>query len=292
MANPVCISPLKFYDDYKKQSRYKSYAYGHVMSVITPLAHIPAFQFVVESLGGTYYLATAYIRNLDNQRISGDISTVLTETGFSIIKNETYYVAVYKDLMPANLVSNEGKYYLELYITTPQGQRQFFSEVFCATNSLSDCLRIEYWNSGNCSFYLKKGEIIFPDNFRFKLYLKSELGKPEYEFEEEATKRLGYTFVESQVSKKVYKFNTVVPEFLCDAMRIIRLCSDKVIYSGDEQYDAITFEIETEWQTQGDLASITCTFETDNIITNLGGFVPELRGGDYNIDYNNDFDNS
>lgn len=289
MANPICISPLKFYDDYKKQSRYKSYAYGHDAALITPLRHIPTFQFVVDTFVGTYTLAAAYICNMNNERISGDIKNELLETGFSFVKDENYYVAIYSDLMPISFITYEGKYYLELYISNQQGQKHYFSEVFCATSSLSDCLRIEYWNSGNRSFYLKNGVIAFPDNFRFKLYLKSELGKPEYEFEEEATKRLGYIFIESQVSKKVYRFNTIVPEFICDAMRIIRLCSDKTVHSQNEEYEAITFEIETEWQTQGDLASITCTFETDNIITNLGGFVPVLRGGDYNNDYNNDF---
>ena len=74
-------------------------------------------------------------------------------------------------------------------------------------------------------------------------------------------------------------------------MRIIRLCDNKLIHGLDE-YEALTFEIEVDWQTQGDLASVTCEFETDNIIVNLGGFrFDEFKGGDYNQDYNKDFDN-
>ena len=49
--------------------------------------------------------------------------------------------------------------------------------------------------------------------------------------------------------------------------------------------------MEAEWQTQGDLASVTCEFETDNVVANIGGFVPDKLGGDYNNDYNEDFDN-
>ena len=116
------------------------------------------------------------------------------------------------------------------------------------------------------------------------------MGKPEYSFEEEATKRLGYSFIESQVSKKTYKFNTVIPEYICDAMRIIRLCSQKKITCKGETYDAITFNMEVDWQEQGDLASVTCEFDVDNIITNLGGFKHEAVGGDFNNDYNNDYD--
>jgi hypothetical protein len=152
-----------------------------------------------------------------------------------------------------------------------------------------DCLELEYWNeTGN--FAVKNGVIAFPSDFHFKLLLKGEIGKPEYNFEEESTKRLGYIFVESQVSKKTYKFNTVVPEYICDALRLVRLCDNKIIRCKDDEYEAITFEMEAEWQTQGDLASVTCEFETDNVVANIGGFVPDKLGGDYNNDYNEDFD--
>lgn len=293
MANPVCISPLKFYDDISKQCHRKSFAYNHISPLITPIHHIPPFQFVLGKNPIT--LHSVYAVNAKTGAVLGPTNqkTKLESTGFSIQSLGGYYVAIYSDWMPANVFNHEGEYYLEFTFSEQIGgnsvQKKYASEVFCVTNSLSDCLLIEYWNSGNRNFYLKNGVVIFPDNFKFKLYLKSELGKPEYEFEEEATKRLGYTFIESQVSKKVYKFNTVVPEFICDAMRIIRLCSDKTIHCRGEEYEAITFEVETEWQTQGDLASVTCTFETDNIVTSLGGFVPTLRGGDFNADYNNDF---
>lgn len=167
----------------------------------------------------------------------------------------------------------------------------FFSEMFCCTNNLDDCLYIEYWNKGR-DFAIKDGIITFQEGFKFGLYLKSELGKPEYNFEEESTKRLGYTFIESQVSKKVYKFNTIIPEYLCDAMRLIRLCSDKKLISKGETYGMLSFDMDVEWQQQGDLASVTCEFETDNVIVNLGGLIPEDLGGDFrNAHFNNDFDN-
>ena len=122
------------------------------------------------------------------------------------------------------------------------------------------------------------------------MLLKGEIGKPEYNFEEESTKRLGYVYVESQVSKKTYKFNTVVPEYICDALRLVRLCDNKIIRCKDDEYEAISFEMEADWETQGDLASVTCEFETDNVIANIGGFVPDKLGGDYNNDYDDDFD--
>ena len=283
MPNPVCLSPLKFYDDLSKQNHRKSYAYGSIFPLIVKLGYLPPFQLVLPQNSS---LDSAYIKNIDGQNVTGDIKVALIESGFSIISIKSYNVAMYSGILTIDSILYEGQYYLELNFSE---NISYYSEVFCATNTISDCIEIEYWNSGN--FYIKNGIITFSNNFHFKLLLKAEIGKPEYNFEEEATKRLGYNFIESQVSKKIYKFNAVVPEFICDAMRIIRLCSNKIIRSKSEEYEAMAFEMEVDWQTQGDLASVACEFETDNIIANIGGFEPDKLGGDYNIDYNEDFDN-
>ena len=103
---------------------------------------------------------------------------------------------------------------------------------------------------------------------------------------------MGYTFIESQVSKKIYKFTFIAPEYLCDALRIVRLCENKQIINKSQVYDLTTFNMEPKWEDQGDLASVECEFETDTIIANIGGYAPELLGGDYNDDYNNDYKNS
>ena len=52
-----------------------------------------------------------------------------------------------------------------------------------------------------------------------------------------------------------------------------------------------TFNMEPDWQDQGDLAAVECEFETDTVIANIGGYMPEQPlGGDYSNDFNNDFD--
>ena len=100
---------------------------------------------------------------------------------------------------------------------------------------------------------------------------------------------MGYTFIESQVSKKIYKFTFIAPEYLCDALRIVRLCENKRITNKSQVYDLTTFNMEPKWEDQGDLASVECEFETDTVIANIGGYTPELAGGDFNDDYNNDY---
>lgn len=282
MANPVCLSPLKFYDALEKQERYKSYAYGHVSPVIMPFNTLDPFQFVLPSgVGTTIQSAALYYTN---NKKAIDITSRLKETGLTVITTNNYKVVTFRGIFPLIEVKFEGEYYLRLTISG----KNFYSEVFCFTNNTDDCVEIEYWNP-EADFTLKNGLVTFANNFHFKVLLKSELGKPEYGFEEEATKRLGYNFIESQVSKKTYKFNTVLPEYLCDALRLIRLCSNKILRSKGEEYEMLSFDMDVDWQDQGDLASVNCEFDVDNIIVNIGGYASELIGGDFNNDFNNDF---
>lgn len=285
MQNPVCISPLKFYDSLAKQSHHKSYAYGHISPLITKAGWIPAFQFIIPT---QLYNSAPGISEFKIYEAKSD--TYVTDIPFdsSMIRTiDGYKVFMYTGWYYLNF-EQEGLYYLKI-ASSEDGLWTYYSEVFCFTNVTKDCIELEYWNeTGN--FTVKNGIIAFPADFHFKLWLRTEVGKPEYNFEEESTKRLGYIFVESQVSKKTYKFNAVVPEYICDALRIVRLCDNKIIRCKDGEYEAITFEMEAEWQTQGDLASVTCEFETDNVVANIGGFVPDKLGGDYNNDYNKDFD--
>lgn len=418
MANPVCLSPLKFYDALEKQERYKSYAYGHVSPVIMPFNTLYPFQFIVPS--ETTSVNACWLKKASDNSTVSMVYTELKEAGLSLSTVSDFKLLTFPGVFPLSNIRYEGEYYLQIALNRTEQRKRvlydfrkhsvygedqnhiklyivlqgynsnqinslglrvyiagidrtneltnsvaaskhsadgypvcldilvdkeiwydatvkvesegsiidvskanwssateqtkidsdglsyitlnikinpssasvkfadYYSEVFCFTNSTDDCLEIEYWNP-EADFTLKNGLITFANNFHFKVLLKSELGKPEYNFEEEATKRLGYNFIESQVSKKTYKFNTVLPEYLCDALRLIRLCSNKILRSKGEEYEMLSFDMDVDWQDQGDLASVNCEFEVDNIIVNLGGFEYEKLGGDYNNDFNDDF---
>lgn len=265
MANPVCLSPLKFYDSAAKQCHRKDYAYGNISPLICKLHIIPAFQFV---LPGNLALSALYIRNINDTRVTGNILSSFTDVGLSVYQINGFYVLRYPGNYPVLSTFSEGEYYLEIIFSDSSA---YYSEVFCFDNTSDRYLEIEYWNTAG-NLFIKNGVISFDNGFHFSILLNTEVGKPEYSFEEEITKRLGYNFVESQVSKKTFKFNAVIPEYLCDAMRIIRMCDNKIISSKNDEYDAITFDMTVDWQNQGDLASATCEFETDNVVTNLGSF--------------------
>lgn len=274
------ISPLPFYDNLALQNHRKDYAFGQVYPLITYKNMLLPFQVVLAS--GT---AISWVRlyNFNTGKFI-DITRSMKENGLVIKSYTNFKLLKYPGTLPIVEIKHEGLYYLAISISD---LGTIYSDIFTVTNKVDDYLLLEYYNSYN--FELKNGIVDFSDNFKFRCYLNTQIGKPEYDFEEEATERMGYTFIESQVSKKIYKFTFVAPEYLCDALRIVRLCENKQITSKLQTYDLTTFSMEPEWEDQGDLAAVECEFETDTVIANIGGYVPSLSGGDFNDDFNNDF---
>lgn len=275
------ISPLPFYDDISLQNHRKGYAFGQIYPLVIHRNMLLPFQFCVSS-GSSVNLARLYTKD---GILVADILSNLKENGLSVKSYTGFKLVKYPGTLPVNSIKHEGQYYIQLRLDSG---KYFYSDIFTVYNRVDDYLELEYTNSYN--FELKNGIIDFSDSFKFKCYLPAQIGKPEYDFEEEASERMGYTFIESQVSKKTYKFTFLAPEYLCDALRIVRLCNEKQVVSKGQIYDLTTFNMKPEWEEQGDLAAVECEFETDTVISNIGGYEPELLGGDFNNDYNNDFD--
>lgn len=280
MDKLICLSPLAFYDNINKQNHRKSYAYNNISPLIMNLGIIDSFQICIGKYDKAIKISNVYLVNYKTNKQT-DIKSKLEENGLKLYNNNEYALIEYPGFS-STVVVEEGFYYLKIVLSN---KNTYFSEIFCFTNSTNDCLEIKY-NNPNSRFYLKNG-IIDLRQLSFVIRLRTELGKPEYSFEEESTKRLGYSFIESQVSKKVYKFNVVLPEYQCDALRLIRLCSNKKLSTFDSEYEPITFEMDVDWQEQGDLASVNCQFDVDNIIYNSGDI--SIMKGDFNNDFNIDF---
>ena len=275
------ISPLPFYDDISLQNHRKDYAFGQIYPLIIHKNMLLPFQFCVSS-GTSVSEARLYTKG---GVLVADILSSLKENGLVVKSYTDFKLVKYPGTLPVNAIKHEGQYYIRLRLDS---DKYVYSDIFTVYNRVDDYLKLEYTNA--YSFELKNGMIDFSDSFKFKCYLPTQIGKPEYDFEEEATERMGYTFIESQVSKKIYRFTFLAPEYLCDALRIVRLCSDKHITSKGQVYDLTTFNMKPEWEEQGDLAAVECEFETDTVIANAGGYLPVPLGGDFNKDYNNDFD--
>lgn len=272
------FSPLAFRKKESKATYEKWYAFGKNYAIPASANTLIPFQFTDVNVG-------------EVQPDSIEVVAVNQETGESI-KTGVY---VSRDDMPEHgsvLYVSPGKnsfrealpqgtYRAEFSI----GTQMYISTPFCVIPGIetsSKYLLIEYWNDEKIAYpggFITTGA---NNDFRYQMHVPATICKPKYEFEEELTKRAGYKFLELQTSTKVYAFTFVAPEFICDAMRLIRL-SDYIRISHDgEYYNALNFEFDVDWQEQLYLAAVDCQFETDSIIQKLPSFNRRDKASFYN----------
>ena len=272
------FSPLAFRKKESKATYEKWYAFGKNYAIPASANTLIPFQFTDVNVG-------------EVQTDSIEVVAVNQETGEGI-KTGVY---VSRDDMPEHgsvLYVSPGKNSFREAL--PQGTYRarfsigdevYISTPFCVIPGIetsSKYLLIEYWNDEKIAYpggFITTGA---NNDFRYQMYVPATICKPKYEFEEELTKRAGYKFLELQTSTKVYAFTFVAPEFICDAMRLIRL-SDYIRISHDgEYYNALNFEFDVDWQEQLYLAAVDCQFETDSIIQKLPSFNRRDKASFYN----------
>lgn len=272
------FSPLAFRKKESKATYEKWYAFGKNYAIPASANTLTPFQFTELN-----------IPVFDPNTI--EVEVINEETGES--KKSGVYVSF--DVMPEHggvLYVSPGKNSFREAL--PQGTYRarfsignevYISTPFCVIPGIetsSKYLLIEYWNDEKIAYpggFITTGA---NNDFRYQMYVPATICKPKYEFEEELTKRAGYKFLELQTSTKVYAFTFVAPEFICDAMRLIRL-SDYIRISHDgEYYNALNFEFDVDWQEQLYLAAVDCQFETDSIIQKLPSFNRRDKASFYN----------
>ena len=278
------ISVLPWYKTIEEQNHRKSYAYGEVYPLFAQAGLLLPFQIIREHRANEITTVNLYQR--DGQPVAS-IASQMEEAGLTIVPFAAYGydVILYPALFPL-MSMFDGQYYM----TLSDGVETWYSEVFTVVQDMAGYLKIEWYNDENLVF--DGGQFVFANpRFHNFLYLATEVGKPEYTFEEEGESRDGFFFPEKQLSEKRYKCNILAPEYLCDVMRLIRMCDHvRVIDKYGRVYNCDTFLITPEWQEQGDLASVEVEFETDTVVKKIGrGYTVPSGGADFNEDYNNDY---
>ena len=281
------ISVLPFYTSIDEQNHRKSYAYGKIYPLFAPADMLLPFQIIRNTRANDVTSVVLYDKT--GKQVA-DITTNMKETGLQIVRFQSfrYDVILYPSILPMPLNQLDGIYYM----TLSDGVQTWYSEMFTVVQDVSAYLKIQWWDVENLVF--DAGQIVYTEpNYKNTLYLCTELGKPEYEFEEDGEERDGYFFPEKQISVKTYKCTILAPEYLCDVMRFIRMAD--YIHITDKygrEYDCDTFLITPKWETQGDLASVEIEFKTNTVVKKIGrGYIISNKGG-FNEDFNNDFDNN
>lgn len=280
------ISVLPWYNTLGEQNHRKSYAYGAIYPLIAPANILLPFQIMrpTRSNGITSVML------LDKTGATvANITQPMIEAGLQVVRFHTlgYDIILYPATLPMPINMLDGIYYMRL----SDGVQTWYSEMLTVVQDVSGYVKVQWWDIENLVF--DAGQIVYTNpTYKNTLYLNTELGKPEYEFEEEGQDRDGYFFPEKQISLKKYKCTILAPEYLCDVMRFIRMADYiRVRDKYGNVYNCDTFLITPKWQTQGDLASVEIEFKTDTVVKKIGRGFLASGNGDFNDDYNNDFNN-
>lgn len=273
------ISPLPFYDSVEEQFENHPCAFGVNYPLLCGINDPLPFLFYTDDDPNVSRIDSVGLVRVNSMGI--DVTTDFTQGGLVIFDADVQgRASSFIRFAPNQDFQFEfpavGLYYFIIGIFNKEDQTTayYYSEKFCVTDNLWDAIGITYTSPVNLSTPF--GDIPFRHNdvgdFSFKVWLNALIGKPEYTFEEVETNRTGYSFLERCTSKKTYQFNVIAPEYLCDALRLIKLCPDVEIVHRGKTYEPTSFDMNVSWEEQGDLASLRATFDTDNVITAIGGY--------------------
>lgn len=279
------LSPLPFVTSLAEQAHRQSYAYGQIFPLYTEYNHILPFQIIRPMPSSTIMLLSVFIYRADGTFMQ-DITQALRYSGLDHYDYDTYFVWVYPARLLMSTAFPEGQYYLAL--TDNVGT--CYSEVFTVVTDITPYTRIEWWDEED--FIFDDGRIVYRQPlFRNLVYLPAEIGMPEYTFNEDGEERDGFFFPQKQISEKTYRCTFLAPEYLCDVMRTIRMADHVVVTDRHgREYVCDTFLITPKWQQQGYLASVEAEFQTDTVMKKVGYARYYVERGDYNDDYENDYD--
>lgn len=282
------LSVLPFYEDVEEQNHRRTYAYGEVYPLYVPMGEIPPFQVIRDYGGGEIGVVSVNLYKADGTLV-GDRYSAMTAAGLTVrtYADDGYAIVVFPSRAPHDLTMEEGRHYIVLRMTD---NRYFYSDIFTVVADMSGFLNIRWWDAED--LVMDGARISYAGYFRNSLWLNTQLGKPEYEFEEEGENRDGYFYPEKMISEKKYRFVFLAPEYLCDVMRFIRL-SDFVTVKDryGHSYRCDTFLCTPKWQEQGDLASVEVEFTCETVAKKVGkGYINLGELDDFNDDYNDDFD--
>lgn len=263
------LNVLAFYDSVLDQNHRRSFAYGNVYPLVCPTDKLLPFALRRETS-----VDPISVCNLINLKTgaSTDILAAALGNGLAVVVYDQFDLIVnYSNA--SGLSMPEGQFYLEL----SDGTNTWFSDVFNVVADLTNFIKIEYWD--NQDFQTPDSVIPYGTEFKNWFYVKSEIGKPEYPFSEELEERDGRKYFEKQISEKRFRFEFLAPEFLCDAVRIVRMADNCLITSAGKIYGPEEILFTPEFQEQGDLAVVNVEFETSFVIKKLAGGGYESESG-------------
>lgn len=289
------LSPIPFYGSLAEQDFRKWYAYGGMYPHRVSSRNLVPFFFTVDKEEVSIDKVSIFQVCCADEEVFGKGSYNLSfSDAFSVHKEEgvpiVNMIAALCGVVNGdgcsticycapniNIGLEKGAYFMQFDLTTDGGPVTVYSDVFFVEPStdLNKFFVGIKWYDGS-DLELSDGGVIpysqaIGKAYGNQIYLDTTIGMPEYSFTEDGEERDGRFFPIKQISEKVYKFKAIVPEYLCDCMRLIRL-SDvvKITDQLGRTYNVEHFEMEVKWLDGGHLAEIDCSFETDTVVKKVG----------------------
>lgn len=299
------LSPIQFYRTKEESDWKKDYSFGQIYPLRANQSTLLPLQVFIEGANSTdaVHLQIDVISVVDDSVVAelslqDEVNFQWFEYNMNGING---LVILCSDYTTFDEPLPIGQYYLGIY---NEGEREYigYSDAITIVDDYGlagddSYLTIRWWNDEDIitpnGFYLSRRAIEEASESeewrtRYEIKLCTELGKPDYEFEEEGENRDGYFYPIKQISYKKYKATFLANEPLLDAMRIIRLCDHVEIFDKyGNKYNPDTFLITPKWTEQGNIASVEMEFTTDTVVKKIGMIKNILN--DFNDDFNNSY---
>lgn len=217
--------PLRFYEKLEHQNRFKKGGDENNFDLICPTTRILPFQ--IKRAAGVTPISSIKLTDP-----TGVLPQVELISYFIVNEIQSFalatvdYLVHFGRLDLSGYTVPEGKFYLEV----TDGIDIWYSEVITFKtfdpDTLADCVytKIEYWDICNVDEILYKTLALGSFQYKNVLYLDVDIGKPEYAYEEEGTIDGEGTFQPDFLRvRKNYLLQSVLPEFMTDAVSIIPL---------------------------------------------------------------------
>ena len=248
--------PLRIYENLNHRNRNRTGDFGKVFKLLCPLNYILPFQ-IRRNIAVNTITSVVLVSTADGTET--DITTgYIAGSQIVIFPFDTYDQIVHYGTQTLNTNIVAGEYYIRI----EDGVNIWYTEDITYTDFAADLsngcsyTKIVYWDTcdiGGMFYRMKEINNFFPQ-YKNIIYLDLEIGKPEYEYEEEGEEdELGQFFPDFKKVEKEYFIEGVFPEFMVDALTLIPLHISRTgVVEVLTQYgytaEIDTFTVEPSWQ--------------------------------------------
>lgn len=213
--------------------------------------------------------------------------TIIPSNEYRLEAWNRYDLLIYQPTVDVSGVDVSKKYYLSIQY----GSDVYTSEYISFKQDVSDLIKITY--AHDHPILCPSGQMNYDLGFKSIVYLSAKIGKPSYVTQSNVEERGGNTYISRFVSRLEYRMYCTLPEYLCNALRILGGHKYVTIEKNGEVYTVDKLEFNAEFEEKGDVANVEIVFSTNTTATTHSSQQGELivvdGNGDFNTDYNTDY---